>query len=556
MTPETLNTDHPTVGLEANTAHTINPANPTNKIPGLCPSCPSCPVWHQNQELAEENTRLEQRINQLEAQNKALTQRLARYENTHRPRPLKRLRRRSQTTTTRFPGRPRGHPGTTRPRPQPQIVVKADALGQCPECGMGLDQPYLTKHRVVEELPGLEPVTVVDYHEDHYLCHGCDCSIVARHPDCPPKGRFGKKVYVQTTLLKFEERLPLERVGKVLSRQGLDITEATVLELLDRVSLWLGPDYEKMLALVRLAGVVYTDQTGMKVDGVQYYIWNFVTDTETVYVIRPTKGKTVLEEVLGKGWPGILVCDGSRSHHSFTHNIQRCWAHILTEIDQITQHLLEVAQPGKAGKAGKAGKNQKDGKDGKGDGWKKWKSKDRDRDKDRDRCGERYRRYREAESLRRGLHRIYNTLKEGLEVLETDPPPSRPQGQEKDRLARYGRKALRYWLRKEKEYRSARVRKFVKKLRAASPYLFTAVNHPGVDLTNNRSERSLRNLVVQRKIIGTLRNGKGIRMYERLPSLLATWEQRGLDPSQTLSTALTQSWKPTNTHNQTKQPHS
>ncbi len=548
MTPEALNTTHTAYAtFQASTAQTIDPVPvnqidqidqmPSHQIPGLCQNCP---IWNLNQSLTEENKNLRQRITRLEAHNKTLTQRLARYENIHRPKPLKRLRRRSQTTTTRFPGRPKGYPGTTRPMPEPQIVVEADALAQCPECGMGLDQPIYTRHRVVEELPGIQPVVVVDYHEDHYLCTGCSCKIVSRHPDCPPKGRLGKKVYVQTTLLKFEERLPMERIGRVLARQGLDITDATVFELLNRVSTWLGRDYEKLLALVRLAGVVYTDQTGIKVDGKQYYIWDFATDTETVYVIRPTKGKIVLDEVLGKDWPGLLVCDGSRSHHSFTHNIHRCWAHILTEIDQITQHLLETAQgaheiqgtkTGDAGDAGETGKGQNQEK-------REWK--------DRYKRGKRYRRYMEAEALRKGLHRIYNTLKE---ALQTDPPPK-----ERGRLVRYGRRALRYWLRKD--YRSARVRRFVKKVRAAYPYLFTAVKHPGVELTNNRSERALRALVVQRKIIGTLRNGKGVRMYERLPSLLATWEQRGLDLSQTLSEALSQSWKETCPQNQTKQPAS
>ncbi len=55
------------------------------------------------------------------------------------------------------------------------------------------------------------------------------CNIVARHPDCPPKGRFGKNVYVQTTLLKFEERLPLDKMGMVLDRQGLDLSEAKII---------------------------------------------------------------------------------------------------------------------------------------------------------------------------------------------------------------------------------------------------------------------------------------------------------------------------------------
>lgn len=197
MTPEALNTTCTTYAtFQAGAAQTVNPTNLANQIhqadqiPTLCQNCS---IWDHNQKLEQENTNLEQRITQLEAQNKALAQRLARYENIRKPKPLKRLRRRTQTSTTRFPGRPKGYPGTTQPRPEPQIVVDADTVKECPECGMGLEQPVYTRHRVVEELPDIEPVKVVDYHEDHYLCTKCSSVIVSRHPDCPPQRQVWKK---------------------------------------------------------------------------------------------------------------------------------------------------------------------------------------------------------------------------------------------------------------------------------------------------------------------------------------------------------------------------
>jgi len=75
------------------------------------------------------------------------------------------------------------------------------------------------------------------------------------------------------------------------------------------------------------------------------------------------------------------------------------------------------------------------------------------------------------------------------------------------------------------------------------PFWFTFVTVPGVEPTNNRAERALRELVVHRKIIGTLRNQKGVQMYETLPTLLATWKQRGLDLQGELSRALTEAWQ-------------
>jgi transposase len=459
-----------------------------------CSDCSECSVWAENQRLR--------------AENHALRRRLEHYENIQAHNQPHRPRRQSKRTIVRYPGRPQGHPGTTRPKPpEPDTVIQTETVEECPQCGEGLGQPVYTKKRIVEELSRSEPVKILGYEEHHYLCPVCDSSIVARHPDCPPRGRFGKNVYVQTTLLKFEDRLPLDKIGSVLGRQGLETSNATILHLLWRTANWLRPSYHHVLTQVRSSPVVYTDQTGIKVDGEQHWIWVLATRTETLYAIRDTKGKRILEELLGKNWPGYLVCDGLRSHHAYTKHIQRCWSHLLTEADQ----LVELAQ-----------ESQKAGNP-------------------------------ELEALAQGLHRIYDRTTRTLHRIqgqENQENPGNLSGSlsvERKKLERNAKQAMKYWL--GKDYHRPRTKKFVEKIRRGYPYWFTFINHPEMEPTNNKSERSLRELVVHRKIIGTLRNGKGTLIYETLPTLLATWKQRGLDPPTTLSKTLTNNWQNHTTQN-------
>jgi hypothetical protein len=47
---------------------------------------------------------------------------------------------------------------------------------------------------------------------------------------------------------------------------------------------------------------------------------------------------------------------------------------------------------------------------------------------------------------------------------------------------------------------------------------------------------------VQRKIFGTLRNGKGAKIYETLMSLTTTWKQQKLDLHNTMAQKLTEAW--------------
>jgi len=72
----------------------------------------------------------------------------------------------------------------------------------------------------------------------------------------------------------------------------------------------------------------------------------------------------------------------------------------------------------------------------------------------------------------------------------------------------------------------------VGKIRNGLHHWFTFVTDPDLEPTNNRAERALREHVVQRKIIGTLRNRKGMQIHETITTMLATWNQKGLDPHQ------------------------
>lgn len=254
---------------------------------------------------------------------------------------------------------------------------------------------------------------------------------------------------------------------RALKREfDLEVTPATVLDVTRRVSHALKGEYEEIKKRIRESKVVYIDETSIRVNGTKYWIWGFTTEHDTLVVIRHSRGKNVLKEVLGKGFRGTIVCDGHRSYSNYTRRLQRCWAHILREARFVAE------------------------------------------------------KHGEAECLYKALHRLYDRL---VDAMAKGPPPM-----ERARLHRNALASLQYWL--GKDYEAEKTRKFVKKVRTAEKHLLTFVHNPGVEPTNNRAERALREHVVIRKIIGTLRNEKGTEIHETVMSCLVTWRQQGLDP--------------------------
>lgn len=380
----------------------------------------------------------------------------------------------------RFPGRPKGHIGTTRPKPELIDIIKApEKKCTCDHCGAPLNEPSHVGHHVFEEIANPKPRQVIDYLEFEYKCVTCNSYTSTRHPDCPPEGVFGKNALIQTTLMKFEQRLPFEKISQQLESQfGLPMTAASAFDVTRRVSEYLRPEYDAIVEQIRTAKVVYVDETGEKVDGKKHWLWVFTTKTHTLFVISKSRGKKVLEEVLGKDFEGHIGCDGWKSYSNFTDRIQRCWAHLLREAEWLAEHCEE------------------------------------------------------AKRLYLALKRLYAEL---IASLVGDPPLS-----QRNKLKASAKRCLRYWL--EKHYESIDAKRFIQKVRNGFDHWFTFVTVPGLEPTNNRAERALKEPVVQRKIIGTFRNGKGTQIYETIMSLLATWKQQGLNPREAMAQSLTIAW--------------
>ncbi len=417
---------------------------------------------------------LEQQIILLRELVEKLERRIAAYENPHTPSSRQLFKRPPSGGEKGTPGQKTGHAGTTRPTPEPTERKEA-TMKNCPHCSSSLGESKGVIHRIITDIPDPQPVKVTDYILHVYDCPKCHEEIVADHPDLPKEGDFGKNILACVTLMKYEDRLPLRKIQDALERQyELKISPGTIFDFTRRTVVSVVGVYGTILEQIRGARVVYVDETSLKVDGINYWIWVFITDKETFFVVRKSRGTKVLEEILTRRFRGIVVCDGWKAYPSFFKHLQRCWAHLLRESEALAEKV------------------------------------------------------KEAKPLNEALLALYHKLKV---FIEGNPTPT-----ERKKAWYQAHYALRTILRQRYWYKTTK--KFIAKIRNGLDYWFTFLLNPGVEPTNNRAERAIREPVVQRKIIGTLRNEKGTRIFEVLLSVLATWKQEGRPLHKSLVQAL------------------
>ena len=430
------------------------------------------------EELLAQFAELKQEVEELRAENKRLRAKLRWYEGPHTP-PSKDQANSGESSSSPdedddaeprtdggTPGRKSGHDPTWRdaPTPDQEIEVTSEC---CPQCGEAFDESVGVSPRLVEEIPDPQPPETTQYNRHYYECDCCGAKTVASHPDCPNEGQFGVNVIAQAAVSRYEYRLPYRKIADRFEQlHGLELSGASAWHATERAARAGRSEYERIRQQIQTADVVNVDETGIKRDGEQAWIWTFRTDEHTLYAVRESRGHDVPAEVLGEDFAGTIVCDGWTAYPAFSEKLQRCWAHILREAEDVAEDFAA------------------------------------------------------GEPIYRSLKQMYVGLQSWL---ETDP--SERERAEMHRSAQAGLRSV-----VERSVPDGPVATLLGKIEGGLDHWLTFVGEPAVSATNNAAESALREPVVLRKIIGTLRNDRGMFVHETILSLLATWRQQGRNP--------------------------
>ena len=361
--------------------------------------------------------------------------------------------------------------GFARQRMEPTRQV-VHALESCPEWGTGLAGGWVQRTREVIELP-LVPAEVVEH---VFMARMCGLCRKRRVPRGALQGlavgprRLGINLASLIVTLREEGRLPIRSIQQYLQTvHRLKLSVGAIVETIHSVARQARMAVAETLERIRGSPVVHADETGWREDGVNGYVWTFSTPTER-YFLRRGRGKGVVDEALGEAFSGVLVSDFYAAYNHYPGLKQRCWAHLLRDMDE-----LMAWYPDDLGLAQWAGAVR--------------------------RVYAKARTCVPADDPRLASRRQLTLEKELLALCS---PFFKDQAAPQSKLCR-------------------RIERFIKEL-------FVFVSHPNAPSENNAAERSLRHLVISRKISGGTRSKQGSDTKMTLASLFGTWRAKGLNP--------------------------
>ena len=373
------------------------------------------------------------------------------------------------------------HHNRARRRASPTQIVEHRLL-ECPDCHLRLGGISLGRVREVIDVPPVPRVEVTEHRIYKGWCAGCQ-----RWHEAPVDlseqvlghGRLGVRLASLIAYLRTVMRLPLRHLRNVLrDLHGVEVSVGELVELLHRIKQHAQPVLDGLKAEIRASPAVQADETGWREDGQNGYIWSVCTPQIRYYEYHHSRAGEVVKELIGDDFQGVLGSDfyGGYNVHEGLH--QRCWVHFLRDV-----HELKEAFPA-------------------------------------------------DEELWQWAKDVKTLYEQAVAWAEQGVDPAlTPRRQQQLRQAQQHTFEQQLWTlcqpsvgtTKPQHTLCERVERFL-------PELFVFVAIPGVPAHNNLAERSVRPLVIARKISGGSRSPKGSQTRMGLASLFGTWLAQGLNP--------------------------
>lgn len=391
------------------------------------------------------------------------------------------VKRRSKVRTGRKPGGQPGHPRHQRMLLPPERVTHVVEVvpPACECCGGAVDlrdDEDPLRDQVVD-LPKLCAL-VTEYRRRRGWCGPCEHWTMA---ELPPEARnvFGSGLVAVMSWLAGKYHLSKRQVQELLADLlGVEVALGTVSNLEQQMSAALAPPVEQAREYVRVQPAVNADESGWyegQADGhkPRAWLWVAVGGLVTVFLIARSRGQHVARSMLGEKFAGLLGTDRYGAYRWVdAARRQLCWAHLLRDLQGF------VDRGGKGAEFG-------------------------------------------AALLARAIQMFagWDRLKAGALSREEFVTWMEPIEQD---ILRSLHLAAQH-----AERKTAGMAREILKLRAA---LFTFVRTPGIEPTNNISERQLRPGVLWRRTSFGTQSEAGSRFVERMLTVVLTlrMQKRGV----------------------------
>jgi transposase len=342
------------------------------------------------------------------------------------------------------------------------VTLKPEACRRCATPLRGTDAQPL-RHQVWE-LPEIRPI-VIEYQQHRLVCPGCGESTCAVLPAGVPTGQSGPRLIAFSGLLMAYFRQSKRRTALFLEDLlGQPCCPSLTVKMQNQVAAALASPCRELQEALATQAQVHMDESPTKEANCKAWLWTAVAPMFAVFAIFPSRAGKAVGNLLSDAYQGIVNCDRAKMYWR-ANRLQWCWAHLKRDF----QALIDYP-----------------------DGQVKRQGQDLMRQVKL--MFQHWRGYRAGEISWTTFRCRMKPVREKVDALLL-------------RGVFSGNERLVGMCRELYDHRQ---------------WLWTFVDHEGVEPTNNVAERALRHAVIWRKLSFGTQSAKGSRFVERMLTTIET----------------------------------
>ena len=244
--------------------------------------------------------------------------------------------------STKKTGGQKGHKGSTlemSETPDKIIPLKSNF---CAKCGSIIESETFTlkAKRQVIEIPIPKPV-IEEYQQYSCTCSTCEHVQVADFPkNVSAPIQYGSSVETLVSYYSVYQYVPFKRLQNMFSHVfSLPLSQGSVANILERASQKATSFYEKIKEEIIKSKVVGSDETGVKVNGKNQWVWVWQNASNTYIETSENRGFETINRVFENGLPNsTLISDRWAAQlKTITFDNQICLAHLIRDVTYLIE---------------------------------------------------------------------------------------------------------------------------------------------------------------------------------------------------------------------------
>lgn len=188
--------------------------------------------------------------------------------------------------------------------------------------------------RQVHELPEIK-MQVIEHQTERKVCPQCQLASTSQFPPTVKEWvQYGSSVKGIVTYLNQYQLIPSKRTQELMKDIfGCEISEGTIYNQVEKCHEILEPVETGIKAHLINAKVEHFDETGVRVEGKNWWLHVSSTKTHTHYQVHQKRGVEAMDEIgILPNFKGKAVHDGFKSYSQYECSHNLCNAHHLREL--------------------------------------------------------------------------------------------------------------------------------------------------------------------------------------------------------------------------------